>query len=294
LGLGEEARLRAAACRLHGALHRARLHRGRVLLIVLGTIAVAAALRSSPALGLEVLLRDHAEGEVTAAALTVDEDGLQALVRDGAVVAPLGLLPALLLEDASLRIGEEEAALAVAAREVRARGLGALLRLATVGAAHRLGPVVLGEEDLVLAREGEGAGAVAAGELQVCRESRAVALGLLVAVATATCRLGLLGRLCSSLCLGVGLLLRHVLLDLGDALVGASQEVTDLLGVLAHREAAESVVAVGLGPHELLTVDERHFVLKVGGNLGKCAGLGQARTFNFTFLSKPLKLNYTS
>ncbi len=212
-----------------------------------------------------MLLSTDREAEVRVAALAVDEDGLHALVGLGAVGATLGLLPTILFKDARLGVREEERAAAVRTGEVRARGLRRLLGVAAVRTTDGLGPAVLGEERLITTREGEGAGAVAARELHVLGQRRTVAPGLLVAVATRTpCSLGLLGLLCSSLCLGVGLFLGHLLLELGDALVSTCQEFTHLLRVLAHRETVESVVAVGLGPHELLAIDERHVERLIG------------------------------
>jgi hypothetical protein len=45
----------------------------------------------------------------------------------------------------------------------------------------------------------------------------------------------------------------------------------------------ESVLAVGLGPHELLTSDERHCVWLVGGNLGECTILPTGTALQFYF-----------
>jgi hypothetical protein len=260
--------------RLHGGgLLGAALDRGSILL----GAAVKAALGSRPALGLKVLLGLHGEGEVLGAAVAVDERRGHALVCDRAVVAALGLLPALLLKDASLRIREEERGLAVAARQVRARRLGALLGLAAVRTARRLRPALLLEEDLVLAREGERAAAVRTGQVKVLRQSRAVALGLLLAVLTATSSLlalDLCGLLLSGLALSLGLrlLLRNLLLQLRDALGRTRQEVAQLLRVFTHREAVEAVVAVRLGLDEHLAIDERHFVWESEELGGKVPG----------------------
>ena len=218
-------RLRAA--RLHGRLLRAALHRRGVLL---GT-AVVAALGSGPLLELEVLLCAHGEREVLRAAIAVDEDGRHALVGDRAVVAALGLGPALLLKDTGLTVREEEHDLTVATGQLLARGLGGLLGLAAVDAARRVRPTLLAKEDLVLAREGEGRAAVHALQLEVLRKRGAL---LPLCATTAACgllavvRLGLLLRglaLSQSCCL----LLRNLLLELGDALVRTCQKVLHLL-----------------------------------------------------------------
>jgi hypothetical protein len=247
-----------------GSLLAASLHRGllgaaldgrRILLLVLHTNAVAAVLRGSPALRLEVLLRLHREGEVLGAASTVDEHWRHALVGDGAVIAPLGLLPALLLEDTRLAVREEERVLTIRARQVGARGLRVLLGLATVRAARGLRVALLLEEELILAREGEGRTAVHTGKLLIGWKARTLLLGIVVVTTT---RLLLLLSL--ALCLGLCLLPRKFLLELGDALVGAVEEILHPLRILPHRDTVKCVLTLGLGPQKLLTIDERHFV----------------------------------
>lgn len=253
-----EARLGLLGCALHG---------GSILLFVLSTKAVEAALGSRPALSLEVLLGLHGEGEVLRAALALDDKRDHALVIDRAVVAALGLLPALLLKDARLGIREEEGGLAVATREVGAHRLGGLLCLAAIRAARRLRPALPLKEDLVLAREGKGRATSDARQLLVLGQRRTVALGLLVTLVTTTCRLlalvlQILGLLQCGLavCDGLRLLLRNVLLQLCDALGHAREELTQPRCVLTDREAAKAVVTVRLGLDEHLAIDERHFV----------------------------------
>ena len=170
-----------------------------------------------------------------------------------AIAAPLGCRPALFLKDAGLGSREEELDLADTAVQLVAAGLCALLGLAAVSTASGLSPTLLLEEELVLAREGERALAVGTGELHVRRESRTVILRLV-----STSSPGLLCSLCDGLGLGICLFLRHILLDLGDPLVGACEKVLDLLRVFTHRDTAECIVAIGLGADEHLAVDKRH------------------------------------
>jgi hypothetical protein len=260
--LGGEAYRLGTASLYRAALRRAALDRGRVLL----GLTVAAALGRRPLLQLEVLLCRHAEGEVLRAAVAVDEDGLHALVHDGAVVAPLGLVPPLLLEDTGLAVREEEHDLAIAAGELLSRRLGLLLSLATLGAARRLRPVVLGEESLVLAREGEGARAVAARELDVLRERRALGLGApprALGLATASGLLVLGGLRGSSLCLHGSALRLELLLEASDTLVGPCEELADLGRIFTDADAAEQVVAVNASLENNLVSCKRHLGLGV-------------------------------
>ena len=235
-----------------------------------------------------MLLSTDREAEVHVAALTVDEDGLHALVGLGAVGATLRLLPPVLFKDAGLGVGEEEGVAAVRTGEVRACGLGRLLGVTAVRTTDWLGPAVLGEEELVTTREGEGTGAVRTRELDVLGKSRTLAPRRTVAVATRGL-LGVrrgLGSCCIRTLLGRSGLVGHGLLELGDTLVDASEKAADLRSILTNGDAVEGVVAVGASLEESLLSDERHVERLVGRVGGKCAGDSRVLTFNFTVLKK--------
>ena len=243
-------------------LLRAAINKRGILLLVLGKTAVAAALGSRPALDLELLLGLHREGESLGAAVAVHEQWAHALVCGGAVVAALGLLPTLLLKDTRLGIREEEGGLALTAGQVAAYRLLALLCVTAVGTAGWLRPALLLEEHLVLACEREARATIDTGQLDVLRQRITVALGLLVTFVTACRLLALVLVLLErglAVCDGLRLLLRNLLLQLGDALRGTRKKLTQLLSVLTDGKAVEAVVAVRLGLDEHLTIDKRHF-----------------------------------
>ena len=237
-----------------------------------------------PALGLEVLLRLHGEGEVLGADLAVDEHGLHALVCHRAVMAALGLLPALLFKDTGLGVREEEGGLAVAARQVRARRLG-LLGLTALGAVQGRLPVLLLEEELILAREGEATAALAARQLQVIRQRST----LLLRVARSAAPCGLVALL------GLGLALRSRLgLGLCDLLLIARNALRDALEhlmktgrVLAVGNPPLNVAGVRLGLEEELVSDERHLMFV--RRLGKGTVPSRSSLFNFTFVRNAQK-----
>jgi len=94
------------------------------LLRLLGSAAVVTALRSCPALRLEVLLRRDREGEgaLTADAAELNRLGLIVLLHLEARRTALARLHALCQEELLLLLGEEELLRAVAAGDVATRG----------------------------------------------------------------------------------------------------------------------------------------------------------------------------